>query len=102
MAQQEKGIKLRAWTLHRDEYQDTDQFRLAVANEMAQLEHMGERLGVGFVIAPVRRPADQGGFETVAWFFQTETIPAAPSWQPDPVALDDEHVGTLPVMVGAE
>lgn len=98
MAQQEKGIKLRAWTLHAEDYIDANGydtgFRQAVAEEMSKLEHMGERFGVGFVVAPIRREIRPGEFETFAWAFQSETIPAAAKWEPDPIALGDENAGT--------
>jgi hypothetical protein len=94
MAQQEKGIKLRAWSLHAEDYVDEDAFRQAVATELAQLEHMGERFGVGFVVAPVREASPLGGYKTVRWIFQSETIPAAPLWSPDPISLGDENDGT--------
>lgn len=105
MAQQEKGIKLRAWDIRAENYRTDDgldeaAFRNAVVNELAQLEHMGERFGVGFVVAPVREESFPGRFETVAWVFQSETIPAAAKWQPDPVTLGDENAGTQADMAG--
>jgi hypothetical protein len=97
-----KGIKLRSWFIHREDYIDSlgndTGFRDAVAAELASLEHMGERLGVGFVSAPARKEIAPGEWETVAWVFQTETIPAGTSWTPEPVALDEENEGTAPVV----
>lgn len=95
------GIKLRSWALYAEDY--TDQFgndtgfRAAVAAELASLEHMGERLGVGFVSAPARTKNAQGDYETTAWFFQTETIPPTASWAPDPISLGTDNEGTAPV-----
>jgi hypothetical protein len=100
-----KGIKLRSWAIRAEDYIDENGsdtgFRMAVAQELAALEHMGERLGVGFVAAPVRRPLSDGEWETVGWVFQTETIPAAASWTPDPIGLGDENEGTA-LAEGAE
>lgn len=103
-----KGIKLRSWALYAEDYVDQfgndTGFRQAVAQELAALEHMGERLGVGFVSAPVKRKDANGEFETTAWVFQTETVPVSASWTPDPIALGDENEGTgeIQVPVGAE
>jgi len=58
---------------------------------------MGERFGVGFVVAPVRAEVLPGVFRTQGWVFQSETIPAAGAWHPDPVALGDENAGTAPL-----
>lgn len=92
-----KGIKLRSWALRAEDYTDDlgndTGFRGAVAQELASLEHMGERLGVGFIVAPIRREVTAGEWETVAWVFQTETIPSAATWAPDPVVLGDENDG---------
>lgn len=97
----QKGIKLRNWAVDSADFIDDDGrdtgFREAVAHELAALEHMGERLGVGFVAAPVRREVIAGRWETIAWVFQTETIPAAATWQPDPIGLGDRNEGTAPL-----
>lgn len=89
-----KGIKLRSWALRAKSYADDSEFQNAVVQELASLGHMGERLGVGFVVAPIRREVTAGEWETVAWVFQTETIPAAATWAPDPVVLGEENEGT--------
>jgi len=97
----QKGIKLRNWAIDSADFIDENGndtgFREAVAHELASLEHMGERLGVGFVSAPVRREVIPGRWETIAWVFQTETIPAAATWAPDPIALGDRNEGTAPL-----
>lgn len=90
----EKGIKLRGWSIHAEDYEAAEDFRAVVAQELAQFEHMGERLGVGFVCAPVREEQLPGVFKTVGWVFQTETIPAAASWHPDPIELGEENIGS--------
>jgi hypothetical protein len=73
-----KGIALRKWRISRSDYQDDYQFREAVQGELASFEHIGERLGVALVAAPIRERALQGGdWFTVAWAFQTATVPAA-------------------------
>lgn len=94
----QKGIKLRSWAIRREDYLDDTGadlgFRDAVASELAALEHMGERLGVGFVCAPVRQEVFPGRWETVGWMFQTETVPAAESWTPAPIDLGEENEGT--------
>jgi hypothetical protein len=88
-----RGIKLRSWAIRAEDYIDDNGydtgFRAAVKDELRALEHMGERLGVGFVSAPVRKEVSPGLFETVGWMFQTETIPVAETWQPAPIALGD-------------
>lgn len=73
-----KGIAHREWRIERDEYQTDQDFRYAVQQEMSLAEHIGERLGVAIVSAPVRTRASEGGMHfTVAWVFQTASIPSA-------------------------
>lgn len=77
-----KGIALRKWALHAKDYESEDDFRQAVAAELAGFEHIGERLGVGVVAAPIR--AQEGGeWFTQAWVFQTATVPGARD-EPEP------------------
>jgi hypothetical protein len=73
-----KGIALRKWRISRSDYEDDYQFREAVQGELASFEHIGERLGVALVAAPIRERAVLGGeWFTSAWAFQTATVPAA-------------------------
>jgi hypothetical protein len=83
-----KGIALRKWALHLKDYETEDDFRQAVAAELAGFEHIGERLGVGVVAAPIR--AREGGeWFTRAWVFQTATVPAAHIGEPEDEDVED-------------
>jgi hypothetical protein len=73
-----KGIALREWSISRDEYHSDNEFREAVAGELASFEHIGERLGIALIAAPIRTQAQDGGtWFTAAWGFKTATVPAA-------------------------
>jgi len=83
-----KGIALRKWSLALGDYETEDDFRQAVAAELAGFEHIGERMGVGLVAAPVR--ANQGGeWFTSAWVFQTATVPGIRDEEPDEEDMED-------------
>lgn len=91
------GIAHRAWSISREEFRDEygkldeQAFRAAVQNEMALAEHIGERLGVAIVAAPVRtRLLPDGDYFTAGWRFKTASIPAdaAPG---EVVAVDGDH-----------
>jgi hypothetical protein len=81
----------RQWVILADEYADEEEFREAVARELAGLENMGHRLGRGFVVTPLRQARELGGtrvYDTVGWAFQETFMPAvavAPALEPDPV-----------------
>jgi hypothetical protein len=63
-----KGIALRKWRISRSDYQDDYQFREAVQGELASFEHIGERLGVALIAAPIRtRLLPNGEWFTSAW-----------------------------------
>lgn len=109
-----RGIKLRSWAVwaedYVDDYGNDTGFRAAVAEELSRLEHMGERLGVGFVATPVRQQVESGPgrpleWQTTAWMFQTETVPASDVWHPAPIALGEDSAGTGEIVIepqGAE
>lgn len=74
----QKGISLRKWSLSLSDYETEQDFREAVQAELAQFEHIGERLGIGVIAAPIRtRTMDGGEWFTAGWVFQTATVPAA-------------------------
>jgi hypothetical protein len=52
-----KGIALRKWSLSASDYENEAEFRAAVQNELASFEHIGERLGIGVIAAPIRTRA---------------------------------------------
>lgn len=84
------GISLREWTLSLSDYETEQDFRLAVAQELASFEHIGERLGVGLVAVPVRtRHVPDGGWFTVGWVFRTATVPAAREGTSEIEALEE-------------
>jgi hypothetical protein len=73
-----KGIALRKWSLSASDYENEAEFRAAVQNELASFEHIGERLGIGVIAAPIRtRALPEGEWFTAGWVFQTATVPAA-------------------------
>ncbi|WP_272472663.1 hypothetical protein [Baekduia alba] len=80
-----------------DEYGTEDEFRRAIAEELAGLENIGHRIGGGFVVTPLRRPVLRGEvtvFETVGWHFKQVFMPAARPAEAEPetpsVAADEE------------
>lgn len=98
MSQQREG---REWFILASEYADEEDFREAVARELASLENMGHRLGRGFVVTPLRQGRDLANvmvYETVGWAFRETFMPAvggapalevkpAPEPEPEPVAV---------------
>lgn len=73
-----KGIALRKWSISASDYEDDATFREAVQSELASFEHIGERLGIGVIAAPIRtRAIPDGEWFTAGWVFQTATVPAA-------------------------
>jgi hypothetical protein len=92
-----KGIAHRDWSISRDDYRDEDgrtddaSFRAAVQNELALAEHIGERLGVAIVAAPIRTRLAGGSHFTVGWAFKTATVPSTREQTPEPFddTLDD-------------
>lgn len=81
-----RGIAHREWVLHRDDYQTDEAFRAAVQNELALAEHIGERLGVAIVAAPIRtRALGAGPHFTTGWVFRTATVPSAADQKPPEV-----------------
>jgi hypothetical protein len=84
----QKGIALRKWSISASDYDDEALFREAVQQELASFEHIGERLGIGVIAAPIR--AQQGSeWFTAGWVFQTATVPAAASPVAEIEALED-------------
>lgn len=71
-----KGISHRDWSIDRADYETDDDFRQAVVTELAAIEHMGERLGITVIPSPVRERVG-GSWHTLAWVFQTASVPAA-------------------------
>lgn len=65
----------RNWTIDSRDYETDSGFRQAVVDELASLENMGHRLGLGFVVAPIRARVN-ASFVTVGWSFRSELVPA--------------------------
>jgi hypothetical protein len=92
-----KGIALRKWRISRSDYEDDYQFREAVQGELASFEHIGERLGVALIAAPIRtRLLPNGEWFTSAWGFQTATVPAATAAAEAVVEPEDDAGEPLP------
>lgn len=69
----------RQWFITDEEFDSTDDFRVAVAEELARLENMGCRLGRGFIVTPIRRPRTVGQttvYDTIGWGFREVFMPA--------------------------
>jgi hypothetical protein len=86
-----------SWTIENTDYDTEEQFRAAVADELARFEHIGYRQGFGLVAAPVRQRVGEG-IVTLGWEFSAERIPLvggqpqqagpmpeAPEPEPEPV-----------------
>lgn len=89
-----KGIGLREWSISAEDFPSEDEFRQAIASELASFEHIGHRLGVGVVAVPVRRRVGQD-WDTAAWVFRPATVPAAREGEPDLAVVTDAE--TVPV-----
>lgn len=88
------GISLREWSLSLSDYETEEDFRAAVQQELASFEHIGERLGVGLVSAPIRARAGSGAWFTAAWVFKTATVPAARETATEIEALEEALTGS--------
>lgn len=83
-----RGIAHREWEVRREDYENDSEFRYAVQQEMSMAEHIGERLGVAIVAAPIRTRSLQGGsWFTVGWVFRTATVPSADT-KPEPAEAE--------------
>jgi hypothetical protein len=92
------GISLREWSISLSDYETEDDFRQAVAQELAGFEHIGERLGVGLVAAPIRTRSHNGGeWFTAGWVFKTATVPAARETASEIEALEEALAEPEPV-----
>lgn len=81
----------REWVIDLQEYDSEEDFRVAVAEELARLENMGHRLGRAFVVTPIRRKRVYGNttvYETQGWVFSEQFMPAAREVEPD-LAVDE-------------
>src|SRR5689334_9853264 len=102
-----KGIAHREWFINRDDYVDEQgrvdeaSFRAAVQNELALAEHIGERLGVAIVAAPIRTKLQMPGSSwfTIGWVFKTATVPAARGDAPTEIEALDEALREEPALV---
>lgn len=87
-------MRTREWIINAADYEDEESFRDAVARELAGLENIGHREGGAFVATPIRvelpsRMPPVREFETQAWLFKHEFMPAARRAEapaPDPPA----------------
>lgn len=87
-----KGIALREWSISRSSFTTEDEFRGAVAQELASFEHIGERLGIGLVSVPIRARRPDTSWYTAGWVFKTATVPAA---KPDALPGDTTELPEL-------
>lgn len=65
-----------------------DELRERVAQELAQLENIGQRLGGAFVVGPVRRRSE-GQVYVAGWLFEHTTAPLVQEQRLEPVSLPD-------------
>lgn len=92
------GISMREWSISLRDYETEDDFRQAVQQELASFEHIGERLGIGIVAAPIRtRSRDGGEWFTAGWAFKTATVPAARENATEIEALEEALAAPEPV-----
>jgi hypothetical protein len=85
----QKGISLRKWSISASDYASEQEFRIAIANELASFEHIGERLGIGVIAAPIRTRESGQEWFTAGWVFQTATVPAARERATEVEALEE-------------
>lgn len=104
-----KGIAHREWAIYRDDYRDDNgrvneqAFRAAVQFELSMAEHIGERLGVAIVAAPVRtRHMGDGPYFTTGWVFKTATVPSAREAQDADALEDDADLVEIPTLAEVE
>ena len=71
----------RDWIIDSRDYGTEDEFRAAVADELARAEHVGYRLGYGMVAVPIRQKID-GAVVTLGWQFKSETVPLVRDGEP--------------------
>lgn len=84
----------RRWVLRADAYDSEAEFRDAVASELAGMEHIGHRLGGGFVSSPLRRAIEHDElteYVTVGWLFEHTFVPAVRA-QPVAQPLSEEEM----------
>lgn len=91
------GKRRDSWIIDQADYDTEEQFRAAVAEEMARFEHIGHRQGFGLVAAPIRQRVD-GGIMTLGWQFRSERIPLVQADRTDPLpeAPEPEEDEELP------
>ena len=94
----------RDWIIDSRDYGTEDEFRAAVADELARAEHVGYRLGYGMVAVPIRQKIE-GAVVTLGWQFKSETVPLVrdgtsqagplPEIEPEPEEEPEEHSDDL-------
>jgi hypothetical protein len=67
-------VAKRDWFIDARDYQTDEEFRHAVAAELASFELIGHRIGLALTAAPVRMKIDNSVL-TVGWQFQTNAVP---------------------------
>lgn len=102
MSQQREGRK---WYVLSDHYETESDFRLAIENELARLEHVGFRMGRGFICSPLRERNEHMSavlgtdvYDTLGWVFTETFVPAIRRTAPP----DEEPVESDVVSVPAE
>jgi hypothetical protein len=88
---EETITRSREWIISREQFETEDDFRNAVAQELAAFEHLGFRTGRALVATPLRlpthRPLDaKEDWITVGWTFREVFVPAARLVEPEPEA----------------
>ena len=94
----------RTWTLDSRDFSTDDEFRNAVAAELAAFENIGHRIGLALIASPIRERVGRN-FLTAGWAFRTETVPTAREAQPGaeviPLPVDEIEEPATPATEGA-
>lgn len=91
----------RQWVLRADDFETEDDFRAAVARELADLENIGHRLGGGFIASPLRQATEDASglteYVTRGWIFEHTFMPVVkPKVEPEPELTEDEITAHFP------
>lgn len=94
---EEHTVAKREWIIKNDDrYETEEDFRNAVVSELAAFENIGHRTGMCLVVSPARkRNQKTGEIETLAWIFESATVPLLtgeqqPEQMPEPDLEPDE------------
>lgn len=81
----------RDWTVMWEDYSSEEDFRAAVAEELARFEHLGYRTGRALMAAPLRAQLHPGEWATIGWSFREAFVPA-------PKIVEAEQQAAEPVL----